>query len=199
MYIEAIIIGVIIGMFRNGRISNFLEVRFKGWYLCFLAFILFLVPYVLKLTQIGFEPIQLFPFLAMVICAFIALLNFNKMGMKIIFLGLMLNLIIMGLNDYLMPIDTVEMATLGFDSFVESLKNGNVINYMDVNQAVPVSQYLGKVIALPDFYPLAKVLSIGDIIISVGIVWVIQYDMLLASLKSKGSMLQFTYNTKMRR
>ena len=199
MYIEAIIIGVIIGMARNGRLSNFLEVRFKGWYLCFFAFVLFLVPYGLKLTHIQFDTIQIFPYIAMAICALIAWMNFQKNGMKIILLGIVLNLIVMGFNDFLMPIDTIKMTALGFDSFVESLKNGNVINYIALEKAVPMSQYLGKVIALPDFYPLAKVLSIGDIIVSIGIVWVIQYDMLLASLKSKGSMLQFTYNTKMRR
>jgi len=199
MYIEAIIIGVIIGMARNGRLSNFLEVRFKGWYLCFFAFVLFLVPYGLKLTHIQFDTIQIFPYIAMVICALIAWMNFQKNGMKIILLGIVLNLIVMGFNDFLMPIDTIKMTALGFDSFVESLKNGNVINYIALEKAAPMSQYLGKVIALPDFYPLAKVLSIGDIIVSIGIVWVIQYDMLLASLKSKGSMLQFTYNTKMRR
>lgn len=199
MYIEAIIIGLVVGVIRNGRISNFLEVRYKGWALSLFALVLFLVPYILKLMHVDLDVIQIFPYAAMVIIAIIALMNFNRFGMKLIFLGLVLNLVIMGMNHYLMPIDTVKMTALGFDSFVESLKIGNVVNYIDLNQAVPISRYLGKVIALPEIYPLAKVLSVGDLLISIGIAWVIQYDMLLASLKSKGSMLQFTYNPKMRR
>ncbi len=199
MYIEAIVLGLMIGIARNGRISNFLEVRFKGWSLSLFALVLFIVPYILKFAHVEFDQIQIFPFIAMGIIALIALMNFGKTGMKIVFLGITLNLIVMGLNDFLMPIDTVKMTQLGFDSFVESLNNGNVVNYIDIQRADSIAKYLGKVIALPNVYPLAKVLSIGDIIISIGIAWVIQYDMLLASLKTKGSMLQFTYNPRGRR
>ncbi len=198
MYIEAIILGVIIGMARNGRISNFFEVRFKGWGLSVLAFLLFLVPYGVKAFGIGFESVELFPFAAMVVIAVIALLNFEKTGMKIILLGLGLNLLIMGLNGFQMPIDTLKMTDLGFHSFVESLSNGEVVNYTSLEGAHTLSTYLGKVIELPKAYPLAKVLSVGDLLISLGIAILIQYEMLLSSLKSRGSMVQFSYNSKIR-
>ncbi len=198
MYIEAIILGVIIGMARNGRISNFFEVRFKGWGLSILAFLLFLVPYGIKVFGIGFENVEVFPFASMVVIAIITLLNFEKTGMKIIFLGLALNLVIMGLNGFQMPIDTLKMTDLGFHSFVESLGNGEVVNYTTLEGAHSLSPFLGKVIELPKAYPLAKVLSLGDVLISLGIVVLIQYEMLLSSLKSKGSMVQFSYNSKIR-
>lgn len=198
MYIEAIILGVIIGMARNGRISNFFEVRFKGWGLSILAFLLFLVPYGIKVFGIGFEKVEVFPFASMVVIAIITLLNFEKTGMKIIFFGLALNLVIMGLNGFQMPIDTLKMTDLGFHSFVESLKNGEVVNYTALEGAHSLSPILGKVIELPKAYPLAKVLSIGDVLISLGIVILIQYEMLLSSLKSRGSMVQFSYNSKIR-
>ncbi|GAB6107679.1 DUF5317 family protein [Fusibacter bizertensis] len=199
MYIEAILLGVIIGLARNGRLSNFFEVRFKGWGLSILAFLLFLVPYGLKLFDITYEKLQIFPFAAMVICGVIALLNFEKNGMKILLVGILLNLIAMGLNDFRMPMDTVKMANLGFNSFVESMKNGDVINYIPLTDAQGFSKYLGKIIALPNAYPFAKVLSIGDFIVSLGIVFIIQYEMLLSSLKSRGSMIQFTYNSRLRK
>ncbi|MDH8678613.1 DUF5317 family protein [Fusibacter bizertensis] len=199
MYIEAILLGLIIGLARNGRLTNFFEVRFKGWGLSILAFLLFLVPYGLKLLDISYDKLQIFPFAAMVICALIALMNFEKTGMKILLVGILLNLIAMGFNDFKMPMDTVKMASLGFNSFVESMNNGDVVNYMPLSQAEGFSKYLGKIIALPKAYPLAKVLSIGDFIVSIGIAFIIQYEMLLSSLKSRGSMLRFTYNSKIRR
>lgn len=199
MYIEAIILGLIIGFARNGRIVNFFDVRFKGWALSILAFVLFLVPYLLRITDSSFGKLQIFPFLAMVLCAVIALLNFEKTGMKILFVGVLLNLLVMGLNDFKMPIDAIKMEALGFTSFIESLKGGYVVNYMSMDGAHPISALLGKVIALPDFYPLKKVLSAGDLIISLGIIFVIQYEMLLSSVKSRGSMVRFTYNTKFKR
>ncbi len=196
MYIEAIILGLIIGVARNGRLANFFEVRFKGWTLSILAFLLFLIPYILKLTGSSFDKLQIFPFISMAICAVIAILNFEKLGMKVILLGILLNLVVMGLNDYQMPLDVIKMQTLGFDSFVESMEAGDVINYTKLEGAHPVSGFLGKVIALPKVYPLTKVLSLGDIIISIGVVLVIQYEMLLASVKSRGAMVQFTYNSR---
>ena len=199
MYIEAIILGLIIGFARNGRLANFFEVRFKGWALSILAFALFLIPYLLRIMESPFEKLQIFPFLAMVICAIIALLNFEKNGMKILFIGVLLNLVVMGLNDFKMPIDAIKMEALGFTSFIESLKDGYVVNYMSMDGAHPISTILGKVIALPDFYPLKKVLSAGDLIISIGIAAIIQYEMLLSSVKSRGSMVHFSYNTKFRR
>lgn len=199
MYIEAIIIGVLIGVARNGRLTNFFEVKFKGWALSILALILFVVPYGLKLADIPFDKIQIFPYIAMGICALITLLNFEKFGMKIIFLGLALNMVVMGFNNYLMPVDAMKMTQLGFDSFVQSLNVNDVVNYTAVEGSHPISVYLGKVIALPKAYPLAKVLSLGDIIITLGVIFLIQYEMLLSSLKTKGSMVQFTYNSRFRR
>lgn len=199
MYIEAIILGLIIGFARNGRLANFFEVRFKGWALSILAFVLFLIPYLLRIMESPFEKLQIFPFLAMVICAIIALLNFEKNGMKILLIGVLLNLVVMGLNDFKMPIDAIKMEALGFTSFIESLKEGYVVNYISMDGAHPISTILGKVIALPDFYPLKKVLSAGDLIISIGIASIIQYEMLLSSVKSRGSMVHFSYNTKFRR
>lgn len=105
----------------------------------------------------------------------------------------------MGLNDFKMPIDAAKMSALGFTSFIESMKSGDVVNYVALEGSHAFSAFLGKVIALPKAYPFARLISVGDIIVSIGIAFIIQYEMLLSSLKSRGSMVQFSYNTKMRR
>ncbi len=199
MYIEAIILGLIIGFVRNGRLNNFYEAHFKGWILAFLAFLLFLVPYGIKILDIPFEQLALIPYISMCLIALVALFNFERNGMKIILLGLALNLLIMGLNGYRMPVDAAAMEAMGHGSFVESLTNGSIVNYMTLDGANVLSPYLGKIIALPKAYPLTELLSIGDIIVSIGIVVLIQYEMLLSAVKSRGSMLQFTYNSRLRR
>lgn len=199
MYLEAVILGLIIGVARNGRLANLFDVRFKGWILSILAFILFLLPYLLLALDIGVERMQIFPYAAMVLIAIISLLNFEKMGMKIFMVGLLLNLIVMGLSDFKMPIDAAKMSALGFTSFIESMSSGDVVNYVALEDAHGLGAFLGKIIALPKVYPLARVISVGDIIVSIGIAYIIQYEMLLSSLKSRGSMVQFSYNTKLRR
>lgn len=199
MYLEAVILGLIVGVARNGRLANLFDVRFKGWFLSILAFILFISPYLLLALDIGYEKVQIFPYAAMVLIALISLMNIEKMGMKIFLVGLLLNLVIMGLNDFKMPIDAAKMSALGFTSFIESMKSGDVVNYVALEGSHAFSAFLGKVIALPKAYPFARLISVGDIIVSIGIAFIIQYEMLLSSLKSRGSMVQFSYNTKMRR
>lgn len=199
MYIEAIVLGLVIGFARNGRLNNFYEAHFKGWILTFIAFILFLVPYGIEIFDITFDQLALIPYISMCLIALVALFNFERNGMKIILLGLALNLLIMGLNTYKMPVDAVRMEAMGYASFVESLTQGSIVNYMTLEGAHPLSAFLGKVIAIPKGYPLTQVLSVGDIIVSIGIVVLIQYEMLLSAVKSRGSMVQFTYNSRLRR
>lgn len=199
MYLEAVVLGLIVGVIRNGRLANFFDVKFKGWFLSIFAFVLFLSPYLLLALNISHETLQIFPFAAMAVIAIIALMNFEKMGMKILLLGLVLNLLIMGMSDFKMPIDAVKMSDLGYASFIESMNNGDVVNYVALDDAHGLGVFLGKVIALPKAYPLAKMISIGDVIISLGIAFIIQYEMLLSSLKSRGSMVHFSYNTKFKR
>lgn len=90
MYLEAIVIGLIIGFFRNGRLMNFFEVKFKGWTLSIIALLIFLIPFGIKLFTDSDVETAIYPFVAMVICALIVLFNFEKTGMKILLLGILL-------------------------------------------------------------------------------------------------------------
>ncbi len=196
MYIEAILIGLLIGMIRNGRLTNFNNAKFRGWAIAILAFVVYLVPYGLKVFAISFENPQWFPFAAMGLIGVVALANFDKTGMKLFFVGTLLNMAVMAFNGFMMPIDIEKMRALGFESFVESITNGTVVNYIDSMDATKWTVFFSKIIALPKWYPLARVISIGDIVISVGIALVIQSEMLLHSMRTKNSMVRFSYKSK---
>jgi len=196
MYIEAILIGLLIGMIRNGRLVNFNNAKFRGWALAVLAFVVYLVPYALKIFSIDFQNPQWFPFAAMGLIAVVALVNFDKTGMKLFFIGTLLNMAVMALNGFMMPIDIEKMRALGFESFVESVTNGTIVNYIDSMNASQWTVYFSKVIALPNWYPLARVISIGDIVISFGVALVIQNEMLLHTMRTKNSMVRFSYKSK---
>ncbi|MDN5351999.1 MAG: hypothetical protein PWQ12_919 [Clostridiales bacterium] len=196
MYIEAIVIGLIIGLIRNGRISNFGEVRFKGWPLAIAAFFCFIIPYGLGIFGIPFESPQIFPFAAMGIIVLLALANHDRMGMKLIALGTILNMVAMAPNYFLMPLDLSLMNSLGYGSFVSSVTDGSVVNYIDAAQAVPWTVYFGKFFALPAAYPLSRALSIGDVAVSLGVLLLIQSEMRLFSGRYRGSTVQFSYRSK---
>ncbi|MGX8796326.1 DUF5317 domain-containing protein [Fusibacter sp. JL298sf-3] len=196
MYLEALLLGFIIGIARNGRLMYFNASRFKGWTLAFVAFLVYVIPYALYFMNIGFKHMQWLSFVAMVLILFIVLLNIQRRGMKLIFIGTLLNLIVMAVYGGRMPIDIEHMRLLGYSSFAESVLDGTVVNYIDVASVQGVFQYLGKVVPLPSFYPLAKVISIGDIVVSIGICLLIQNEMRLQSTRMRGSMVQFSYKSK---
>lgn len=196
MYLEALVIGFIIGAVREGRIMYFNASKFKGWALTLLAFVLYVVPYFLHLFKVPFAYMPWLSYSAIVIVGLVVLFNVEKRGMKLILLGLILNLIVMGFYGGKMPIDTEKMSALGYTSFSESVVKGNVMNYIDISEVDGFQSYLGKMIALPKFYPLAKVLSVGDLLVSLGIVLLVQSQMLLKNTRMRGSMLQFKYKSK---
>jgi len=194
MFIEAIIIGFIIGAIRNGRLNNFMEMRFERGLLIIIAFIFYLIPYLIKLLDIQMESPQIFIFISGVLGLLVVLSNFSKPGMKFIFVGGLFNLIIMGLNHFMMPVDVIHIQNTGMNALAESILDGTVINYIDINQSHFLSAYLGKVIILPEWYPFNQLISLGDIIMSVGIALLVQGEMLMFSSKKSGRMLSFTYD-----
>lgn len=196
MYIESIVFGIIIGYIRRGRIENFLQTKFTAWYLSFVALFLFVLPYLLKLGGTDVKSMAIMPFLSVVICLIIVLLNQKRPGMKMLLVGLMINIIAMGLSDFKMPVDTAKMQELGYESFVESMDSGEVINYVSVEGKTGYARALGKIIQLPKWYPLSNVLSIGDIISSIALVIVISGAMML---ERRSSMFRYVYTPERRR
>lgn len=196
MYLEALLIGFGIGAIRNGRFMYFNATRFKGWTLMFASFFIYIIPYFLHLFKIPFAHTAWISYGAIAVAAVLVILNLDKLGMKLILVGILLNLVVMGFYQGAMPIDIEKMENLGYQSFAESVRKGNVVNYIDISEVEGFQSYLGKIIPLPRFYPLSKVLSIGDILVSIGIVLLIQNEMLLKSTRMKGSMLSFSYKSK---
>lgn len=191
MYIEALVFGFVIGKLRRGRLSNFLGMRFKGWYLTIVALVLFLIPFVLRLFQVEAPMLSMFPYASMLLCALVAMMNRRVPGMKLFLVGLLLNLVIMGMNGFQMPIDTGAMTELGYSQFVESIASGEVVNYRPLEGTTGFSLLLAKVHKLPAWYPLSTVVSIGDLLAAVGIAWIIQQTMVTYR---QGSMLNFSFS-----
>ncbi len=178
MYIEAVLIGVLIGWLRHGRIDYFLNYPFRARYLSLIALLIFALPYILCVFGIC-DGLAVLPYISMVLCAVVILINHKCLGMKLLFLGLFLNLVIMGLNDFVMPIDTEKLLALGQTAFVDSINGGEILNYGSMYGANGLSLFLGKVISMPAWYIHTVMLSVGDIISCIGIVLVVQNSMIV--------------------
>lgn len=196
MILEAIILGLVIGFFRNGRWYNLMEIEFKGWYFIFIGAALQIIPIAAtKLTE-SYSLLQWTPFLGMSFIFLAVLMNWRLKGFRILALGALFNLLVMLLHSGKMPI-SLDMATFaGLSSFAESVKSGTVINLIPFEESAQVFRWLGKTIPIPKPYPLAKVISFGDLLITAGIVYFIQGEMVYYHFRSKGKMLKFSIKSR---
>ena len=193
LILEAIVLGLALGFVRNGRLNNFADMKFRGGFLIILGFIAFVMPFISGILGFDLDNIQLYPFIAGIIGMLVIIFNIEKSGMKLILLGGLINLIIIGLNHFQMPVDLTKMAAAGMGSLVDSIQSGSIINLIGLENSHFLSQYLGKIFILPSWYPLNKLLSIGDIIMSIGIIFLVQGEMMMFSSK-RGNMVTFQYN-----
>ncbi|MBF4694492.1 DUF5317 family protein [Fusibacter ferrireducens] len=199
MYLEAILLGLFIGFIRNGSLQNFINAKFKGWFFMPIAFVLFLMPYFSMIFDFHLSNENLYPFLAIVVCTLILLMNFEKRGMKLILLGTLFNILIMGVNHFQMPIVYSQATAVGLDTFSNSVNQGDIINYIAVSSESILNVIFGKHVLLPESYPLNRILSLGDILISLGIVLLIQEEMHYHVSKLRGTMVNFSYKSRKRR
>jgi hypothetical protein len=166
--ILAVPLGIIAGLLARGSIDGLSELRLR-W--AWLAVAGLLVQAVL-FSDTGFElagraapAIYVLSTAAVLVTV---LVNWRLPGMPIVALGSLSNLAAIVANGGSMPADPTALAIAGLP--VEDHGNSVVV-------AEPALRYLTDIFAIPDGLPFANVFSIGDVLIAVGIVWLIAVAM----------------------
>lgn len=196
MFIEGTIIGLIIGKIRGGRFSNLQYLSIRAWPLIIFAFLLQLSP-----VFAGEIPLLkiLDPYIFLISLVFLiiaVLMNIRKKGTWVILLGLILNLIVIIFNKYKMPISFESLELAGMYPLVEGIKSGSIVNYMDLEEAVNWTKIFSKYIVIPEPYPLSKVMSIGDVFLTLGLIVFIQGEMIRNRFNTRNKMIKFGYKGK---
>ncbi|WP_077368689.1 DUF5317 domain-containing protein [Anaerosalibacter sp. Marseille-P3206] len=196
MIMESLGSALIIGKIRGGKIRNIGEICIKGWYLFVGAFLIekssvlvesFTDGKIAQFIQSNFSYMHIGVYL---ITLMGLILNMKKRGILTIFTGSLLNFISILFNGGKMP---VSLKGLNFASLTEKanlLKTNDVLTHTLIDKSTKC-YYLSDIIPIPQPYPFAKLISIGDIIIAVGLFLLIQRAML--SDRERGKVLDFTY------
>lgn len=195
MYFEAVILGIIFGFIRGGSLKKFSLFNIRGWFLILIGAVLNLGVLMFK----GKAPIEgnenLILFASLLVVALIVLINIEKKGFWAIFIGTVLNTITVFMNGFKSPISLSALKNSGLNGLYEIVESGKSFNYMSLDLVDNWTRYLGKYISIPQAYPFPKVLSPGDIMITLGIVLFIYGEML--SNKYEGqNMIRFSYNSR---
>lgn len=194
MLIESVVLAIIIGYFLRGRLSNLAITPIKGVLFIFGGLIFRNFPgFFVKIYKGGeFVSITNYPeteqilitvqklapvlfvlsFVLMMIGVF---MNKKHWPMNVVLIGIMLNFVVVTANLGFMPVLKEGLSFAGFDTskILSSRLDMNHI-LVDVNTNLT---FLSDIIPVPRPYPMPKMLSVGDIFMSVGILLYITTEM----------------------
>jgi Family of unknown function (DUF5317) len=161
----AVPVGLLLGLLLGGRLGGLGEIHFRWAGLAVLGFafqvVLFSQPVTERVGDLG-PPL----YVASTALVFIAVLrNLTIRGMPLIALGAGCNLLAITANGGYMPASPTAAAELGREA-AEAYSNSAIM-------ASPALAPLTDIIPLPGWLPFTNIVSIGDILIAIGIVVVI--------------------------
>lgn len=191
MLIEAAILGLVIGYLFGGRLKNLATVEFKG-----------LVPIVAAVVlQYGsqfasdFGLTVLRPYGPVIfLCSFVLILWVIWMNRRIpplvlTGLGVFLNILVIAANGGKMPVSPEALHAGGLSHYLQPLQGQEVLTHQVLSDATRL-RFLADIFALPKAYPRARVFSVGDVLLSLGVVWFLAAGMaarLTRRKKSRGA------------
>lgn len=201
MIVEAIVLGIIIGLIRKGKFVRLEYLKIHLSPLIFIAMFSFIGIIVMNLGLLNFNSDLYTVFLVLTYVLIIIVLAFNldKRFMFLPFIGTILNFICMCLNHFKIPVKSTVINTIYGNEMYKFLLDGKVKFFVPAEEAS--LKMLGKIFYLGDYYIYDVILSIGDILIAVGIVLVIQALMTDKFLKTRDSITlsKSLYKPKSRR
>ena len=173
MVFDGILLAIIVGFIRGGNFTRFADLKFKmGWIFPLLLLIqLGIFALQNKVEVIG--KLSGASFIVVYIIGLVFLwLNRYHSHFIIIFLGVLLNFIVMAVNGGRMPV-SLEAASVIDPYYLEATKNALYAKHSIVSEST-LLPYLGDIIPLSAPYPREQAISIGDVVMNIGVFFFIQ-------------------------
>ena len=165
-----LLLSLVVAFIRGGRLSALGNLRFHHLWIFFVPFTLQLMAFspFADAPAFGGSLARTLYLVSMLVAAIALWLNRRLPGLVFIALGLSLNLLVITLNNGFMPVSMAAREFAGMPTI-----SGRTMNVVPMNAAT-VLPWLGDILPLPAWIPLANVFSIGDVLITIGGVLFIQ-------------------------
>ncbi|WP_416828858.1 DUF5317 domain-containing protein [Ectobacillus polymachus] len=178
MVLDGMIISIIVGFLRRGSLKELASLHIKGGIIFPILLILEILVFIL---QDRFSTLMLvsntFYMLVYVLGLTFLYLNRHYKGFYLILLGVFLNFLVMIINGGRMPV-SLDAASVLDPMYGDALKNGGVYAKHQALTASTHLGFLGDIIPITHPYPKTQVVSIGDIIMNIGIFIFVQWLMI---------------------
>ena len=178
LYLYIIIISILIGLLRNGKLSSLSQISLERIELILLACLI-----QAGLIFFGGKKVKFVLDYSsyMIIFSYILLLlavwyNLKLKEMKIIALGIIFNFIVIVANGGHMPVLLNSLYKVGLNDFALALKEGIYVTHTLIAEKT-LFRFLADVIPLPPPFPDPSVVSAGDFLMFYGVFSLIQNAM----------------------
>ncbi|ASS66901.1 MULTISPECIES: DUF5317 domain-containing protein [unclassified Paenibacillus] len=183
MVYDGILIGLVVGFIRAGWKSGLIalsNVRIKGGWVFPLLLILQFVLFYMQESIPFFAEFNGYFYMVIYVAGLILLtINRKQKGFGLLAIGVLMNFLVMVFNGGRMPVSLEAASVLKDPAFVEMLKNGDILYkhvLMDFHTRLA---FLGDIIPLGPPYPRRQAISIGDVIMNIGVFFYLQ-DLMLS-------------------
>jgi len=177
MMLEAAIVSFVIAILRGALANKSELIIIKCWYLFILGLLTQLLPDIFALFQLDFVAEKLkahFNYLHLISYLFILatlLINIKLHSIKLILAGTLMNIMVIFSNSSFMPVSKQAILSINPSKVITSVQ----LDYKHILIDSKTNLTLfADIIAVPSWYPVKQVFSIGDIFIALGVFVLIQ-------------------------
>ena len=178
LYVYIIIISIIIGLLRNGKLSSLSQISLKRIELIVLACLIqagliFLGSKKVKFVLDYSSYMIIFSYIVLLLAVWY---NKELKGMNFITLGIIFNFVVIIANGGHMPVLLSSLYKAGLDDFALVLKEGTYVTHTLITEKT-LFRFLADVIPLSPPFPDPSVVSVGDFLMFYGVFSLIQNAM----------------------
>jgi hypothetical protein len=178
IFLYAVVLGIALGYALGGRISHLPQLRLRGLWIVMLALVIQLLIFPL------FSPRPVVPYGTAVLHAISyglvvawLLANLRVVPLLVAGGGALLNILVVSINGGYMPASPAALRLAGLDSTAAALTRGETYGNIVGMSAATRLNFLGDWIPLPRWLPFATAMSVGDVLIMGGLIWLLAKGM----------------------
>jgi len=185
MILIALCLALLLGLVAlGGRASDLTHVQVRWGWLAPLAFLMqaYLIFFPAERAGDVLSPRSLLLVASQVLLFVVIWQNRHLGGIKVIGLGLLLNSLVMVVNGGFMPITPGTLVQIGYDGNASQLETGYIVGRTKNVVAEPGEAslwFLSDVMVIPRPFPIPTALSLGDLLIVLGVFFFLREAMFL--------------------
>lgn len=170
MFLEALILGIIIGFIRRGDISRLTYAQFSFKPFIYMSVLLYAAIMIMNLGLFNYSSslYSIFLLLSYILTGMFLIANINTKFMAVPLIGLCLNVLVFLANGFKFPLSSETVAKLYGTEMYELLISGKILFFTPAEGAS--LSFLGNIITIGN----KIIISIGDIIVAIGVVLIVQ-------------------------